>query len=258
MKRNEFKTRAASFAIGFAMLIGLGLMMNTTAQAQYRQDDYRHDRDNWNRRGRWDDRRTKEYAYAFAYYVAYPEARETAYRRHGVDYDNVSGYRNDTTGYLYWMGDRNDYRSYYRKGFEQGWKDGQNGRSQRIERRDVERLLGDSLRNVYGHNWDRRNDNYRDNDRYSRYNRDQIIRIAEQNGYRSGYRHGEDDRNRRRGYDYDDSSDYRNALDGYRSEYGDRDFYRSAYRDGYKRGYDEGYRRNSGWGNRGNNRNWPF
>jgi hypothetical protein len=84
-----------------------------------------------------------------------------------------------------------------------------------------------------------------------------MYRIAQDNGYRDGLRQGQDDVNRRRRYDYNDDSRYRDASNGYRSEYGNRDAYRNAYREGFKRGYDEGYRRS------GNNRGgirlpWPF
>ena len=70
-----------------------------------------------------------------------------------------------------------------------------------------------------------------------------IYAIARQNGYRDGNRHGEQDRQRRLGFDYQHSSQYRIGLSGYRLGFGSRDRYRAAYREGYRRGYIEGFRR---------------
>ena len=87
-----------------------------------------------------------------------------------------------------------------------------------------------------------------DDDRRGIWARGRII--AHQNGYRDGIRHGAQDRQHRRRFDFADSNQYRVALSGYRFEYGSRDRYRDAYRESYRRGYIEGFRR-------GNNR-WPF
>jgi hypothetical protein len=205
------------------------------------------------RYGRWDRDREKRYAYLLGYHTAYNEGRDSrGYRANAKD---TAGYRQGTNGWLDWMGDLNTYRDSYRKGFEDGFKDGQNGRTRRYDRDDVERVLGRSLKDVYG---DDRYDRYRDRDRdrgrwddrrdrdeRGRYSRDELYRIAQQNGYRDGYRHGDDDRQRRRNFDYDHSSQYREALSGYQSQYGDRETYRQGYRDGYRRGYEDGYRHNA-------------
>ncbi len=276
MNRNRLIKRASG-AFLLTALFALSLA-TTTAQAQYRDDRYRDHRNrdgnygDRNYRGYWDKDRTKEYAFIFAYQYAYPEARYARERGYRVDHDDAPGYRNDVTGYLNWMGDRNVYRDYYRKGYELGWKEGQSNKNCRYERRDAERILGDSFRNVYGHNWDSRNqgyyddrygrdDRYRRNDRYDnddyrngRYDRNSVYRIAQENGYRDGLRRGEEDRNRRQDYDVDDWREYRDGTHGYRSEYGNRDQYKQAYRDGFRRGYDEGYRR----GRNGNSSRRPF
>jgi hypothetical protein len=70
-------------------------------------------------------------------------------------------------------------------------------------------------------------------------------RIAYDNGYREGRSHGEHDARDRRDYRVDRDGDYRHADDGYRREYGDRDFYRQSFRRGYEVGYREGYRRDN-------------
>jgi hypothetical protein len=99
-----------------------------------------------------------------------------------------------------------------------------------------------------------RNPQYRNNDEYSRgtVRRNEIVRIAQQNGYRDGFSHGRADRVRHRGFSFADSMQYRTALSGYRWGFGDRDFYRQVYREAYRRGYQEAFRR-GGFGGR-----WPF
>jgi hypothetical protein len=68
-------------------------------------------------------------------------------------------------------------------------------------------------------------------------------RVAYDNGYREGLRHGRDDGEHRRDFRVDRDGDYRHADDGYRREYGDKEFYRRAFRRGYETGYREGYGR---------------
>ena len=68
-----------------------------------------------------------------------------------------------------------------------------------------------------------------------------VERLAYDNGYREGFRHGERDAADRRGYRIDRDREYRNADSGYR--YGDRSAYRRFYRNGYEAGYAEGYNR---------------
>jgi hypothetical protein len=101
--------------------------------------------------------------------------------------------------------------------------------------------------------WDRdrgrgRRDRDRDDD--DRGDRTDIRRRALSVGYNEGYRAGRDDRARGRDFDYDDHSAYRDATSGYRSSYGDRDYYRSSFREGFREGYEDGYRNRSSRGGR--------
>jgi hypothetical protein len=253
--------------ITLAMMAGTGIATNPAAQAQWRNDGYgRNGRYN-DDQVRWPRERTKQYAYLLGYHNAYTEGKEAAGSGYRISYKDVQEYRAGTNGWLAWMGYLDSYKDSYRKGFEDGFKDGQSGRARRYGRDDVERALGDKLKNVYGG----RDDDY-DNDRWrrgrdrshddgggrdrrgGRYDRNEVYRIAQQNGYREGFHHGEDDRSHRRGYDYDHSSTYREATKGYGSEYGDRGVYQQGFRDGYRRGYDDGFR------GRANNsgQRWPL
>ena len=77
--------------------------------------------------------------------------------------------------------------------------------------------------------------------------RNEIIRVAQQNGYRDGLSEGRSDRFSHRRYNFSDSIQFRNAMSGYRWEFGDRELYRSTYRDAFRRGYEEAYQRGGYW-----------
>ena len=248
-----------SVVSGAALMLVFSVMLGASAQAQYR--DYRDNRDGqYGYQGQWSRERTRDYAFKLGYHTGYSEvrdARENGFRRSVRD---IPGYRNDTNGYLDVMRYRDDYRSSYRRGFEQAYQDFTNGRQRRYNRQDVERALGGNLKEVYRDDRYDRDDWYagrddrswrnRDRDRDGRYDRDrdgrndrtEVYRVAQQNGYREGLRQGQDDAYRRRGFNYENDSRYRDALSGYRSEYGNRDDYRRAFREGFRQGYEEGYR----------------
>lgn len=257
MKMNELRRKIGGAALMLAMMIGISIAASETAQAQYRDNDrYGRYEDN---NVRWSRDRERQYAFVLGYHNAYTEGRD---RGRSMDYRQSQTYRNNDNGYRPWMGDVNTYRDNYRRGAEAGFKDGESGRARRYDRQDVERLLGARMVDVYGESddngwWgDRDRDRGRGNGRWDDRgnNRNDAYRIAQQNGYRDGVRHGQEDRSRNRRFDSDNSSDYRDASRGYRSEYGNREAYRNAYRDGFRQGYDDGYRNN-----RNNSRfPWPF
>ena len=251
MKLHQFITKLGGTALTLGMLLSVGMV--STANAQRYEDRYGYGRND--NQVRWTKDRTRQYAYVLGYHQAYAEGEEARERGFRTNYRDSVTYRNDTNGWLAWMGYQNDYRTRYRDGARDGFNDGQNLRQRRYDRDDVEQALGGNLQRTYGDDWERydrrgrRND--RNDDRYGRTNRQEVFRIAEQNAYNDGFRHGQDDIRRNRGYNYSDSNEYRDALRGYRSEYGDREIYRQGYREGYQRGYNEGYRNTS-------NRRWPW
>lgn len=102
-------------------------------------------------------------------------------------------------------------------------------------------------------------DDYRNDDDDNRYRRNrrnsnnggyygsaEARRRAQEIGYEEGYRAGQDDRARGRGYDLDSHSTYRDATAGYNNSYGDIENYRNNFREAYRRGYEEGYRNRDG------------
>lgn len=236
---------------GAALALVLTLGVTTAANAQYRDYGGRYDS-----RSPWTKQRMEEYGLRLGYHTAYTDsqrAQESYGRR--IDYKDTQAYRDGMNGWLDYMGDRDDYRRAFRRGYEMGWKEFLAGRDRRYDREHVEAILG---RSVHDEDPYYRNDPYnrdgRYNDRYGRNDRNQAYRIAQQNGYNAGLQAGQNDQARRRAYNYNDDSEYRNGTRGYRSEYGDRNLYRQGFQEGYRRGYEEGYRNRNSRGRFP----WPF
>jgi hypothetical protein len=261
MNLTALKRRIGGFALMVAMMGVINIATTESVHAQWRNDRY----DNT---VRWPIQRMRQYAQMLGYHNAYSEGKEAAANGFRGSYRDMPGYRNSINGWLAWMGDANAYRDSYRRGYAEGFRDGQTGRNRRYRRADVERVLGGRMKDVYGGNdedyddnrWQRgrgqggwgRGDGWgRGND--GRFDRNEVLRIAQQNGYREGARHGQDDRARRRSFNYEDAREYRDASEGYRFEYGDRGLYQQGFRDGYRRGYEDAYR-----GRSTSNPRWPF
>src|SRR5215510_10680717 len=69
----------------------------------------------------------------------------------------------------------------------------------------------------------------------------EVERIAHQNGYHEGREAGEKDARRGRSFSFDRHGDWRDADEGYRREFGDREFYRHEFREGFRAGYADGF-----------------
>ena len=66
-----------------------------------------------------------------------------------------------------------------------------------------------------------------------------------EHGYRDGFHHGREDRERRAGYDFR-SDDYKHGDRSYEKYMGDKGRYKNGYREGYQAGYDDAYNSRSG------------
>lgn len=102
--------------------------------------------------------------------------------------------------------------------------------------------------------------NWRDNDRWNQDRRGrgrgwdgypnwgsnyELRQTALNAGYNAGVREGRNDRNRRRGYGYNDFgrfSSYRSADRDYNGRFGDRELYRRYFRMAFENGYADGLR----------------
>lgn len=99
---------------------------------------------------------------------------------------------------------------------------------------------------------DRRDDrNDRNDDRYDR-NRNNIFRVARQNGFRDGQSEARDDRRDRDRNNPQKSNEYKRATNGYYSGLGNKNAYKNAYRQAFLEGYNSVNNRN---GRGRNNRN---
>jgi len=244
MNMNSIKKSFIGTAVGLIMMLGVTI---ATANAQYRDyDNSRSYRDSWTRE------RTQDYAFKLGYHSAYSEANEARNNEFRGSPRDLPGYRNDGNGYLAYMNYLQDYRAAYRRGFEAGARDAFAGRERRYGRTEVEQVLGQRLPDAYPSDGNYRDSDWRDRDGRDRDWRDNgdrrndwrnVDTIAQRNGYQDGVRRGEQDRFRRAPFGYQASSEYHNALSGYRAEFGNRDRYREAYREGFRRGYNDGLQR---------------
>jgi len=148
MKFENFNKKILGAVFTFAMLLGVGLAANVTANAQYPQyptDPYRRDRDYRNQQRRNDDWRNRNGRQNDGYgnYGGSFQLRQTALnagfnegvkagrddRRHGRRYEfrDSSGYQRANKDYSSRLGDRGIYQAYFREGFEHGYADGYQG-----------------------------------------------------------------------------------------------------------------------------------
>jgi hypothetical protein len=89
---------------------------------------------------------------------------------------------------------------------------------------------------------DRNNDQYRRDGNWDRYGNyggsSELRRTALNAGYNEGIRAGNEDRRKRRQSNYQNSSAYRTATQGYNSRLGDRELYRRYFREAFENGYN--------------------
>lgn len=133
-------------------------------------------------------------------------------------YERDSIYRAGDRGYESSWGNRDAYRTEFRRGFAAGYRQGFDDMRVRLDRRDNDRDQRDRR-------WGR---GYQE--------------PATARGYADGYDKGRDDGRDRDRYDPVRHSDYREADNGYKREYGSKEAYQNNYRTGFRQGYEDGYR----------------
>jgi hypothetical protein len=69
----------------------------------------------------------------------------------------------------------------------------------------------------------------------------QIERVAYDRGFHEGLEAGDKDARKGRRYEPYRHDDWRDADEGYRRSYGDREFYRRSFRSGFEAGYSQAY-----------------
>lgn len=167
MKLNGLRRAISGAALTFAVMFGITIGLSSSAQAQYRDYNGGYNNGQYGYQ-QWPRERVRDYALKLAYHNAYTEAERARSSRYRVSYRDMPGYRNDSNGYLSWMGYESDYRSAYRRGYEMGFNEGLQGRSRRYDRNDVERVLGSDLQRTYDDNPYNDRNGYNDRDRRDR------------------------------------------------------------------------------------------
>ena len=222
----------------FSLLIGIGIVLGTTVQAQYQDDRYNRDRNNVNQNGRgrdWDrydnyggSMELRRTALNAGYNEGVKEGRKDRGNGNRTQQRNLSSYQKATKDYSPRLGDRELYRRYFREAFEDGYN-----------------------AEVYGRdNRDRRNNNAdynqgrggRNSDGYGNYGGSFNLRQTALNaGFDEGVKQGREDRKSRNANGYQRQSTYQKATKDYSSGLGDRDAYQRYFREAYEHGYADGY-----------------
>ena len=152
-----------------------------------------------------------------AYDIGYREgaARGELDARDGFEfnYDRNSTYRSAELGYDKKLGTKDAFRTDFRRGFAAGY------------------------RTSYERTASRRDDRWGRRPPPRGYQEPAVAR-----GYSEGYDKGLDDGKDHDRYDPVRHSDYRDADEGYKREYGSKDAYKNNYRAGFRQGYEDGYR----------------
>lgn len=153
MKLNHFGKKIMGGVFALSLIFGIGMAMQSTVHAQYRNDQYPRDRNDQNR-NRNDDRdrdRERGQRHRGRNWDGYPnwggsfELRQTALNagynegikqgrndarrrdRGGYGYQNSSAYQKATKDYSSRLGDKELYRRYFREAFPNGYDDGMRG-----------------------------------------------------------------------------------------------------------------------------------
>lgn len=187
--------------------------------------------------------------YDNGYRMGIAQGERDAIARRDYDYQRDRAYRDADSGWTGY-GDREWYRSQFRRGYTEGYRLG------------YERYA----RGGYGSGPSQRDDprwgrspgypggGY-PGERYG-YPGASYGRIAFDRGYRDGREEGVEAGRKSDHYDPYREKDYRKGENGYERRYGSKDDYKQQYRDGFVAGYERGYRDARGGYNRGGG--WPW
>lgn len=229
MKADKLKRGIGGSVLTLGLLFGLIAISGSTSQAQYR-----------NRDGYGYGQNVYRIAADQGYRDGIERGSKDARDRERFNPDNASQYKKATNGYRSEYGNKDAYKQAYREGFRRGYDAGF-------------RQYNNSGNGGYYPNDD---PYYGNNDPYGRnggYGRNDVGYAAQEQGYRDGLNQGAEHARDGKRYDPQGTRRYKNADEGYRSEYGNKDEYRRVYRDSFVRGYEEGYRRDYRGNTGGNN-----
>jgi hypothetical protein len=152
MKWNSLKRKVAGIAFIFTILLGSGMIFETTAQAQYRDRNWERNRDDrrdrdWNRRQQnerarqWERERRNRDAYVYRAPRTWPYGSYGNYGRSGIggssNYEVQKGYRDgldrgqedardrksfNPNNSSHYRSGNGAYREGFRRGYDQGYR----------------------------------------------------------------------------------------------------------------------------------------
>jgi hypothetical protein len=156
MKTNLLTKRLMGIFFGISLLLGIGMVSASEAQAQWPNPNWQREQDRrqrqWEREQRrrqrqaqrdwrYDDRyrpndnlpyyggsfQLRQTALNAGYNEGIKEGRKDRNNRERFEYRDEEDYRNANTDYSSRLGDRSLYQQYFRQGFANGYSDGYRG-----------------------------------------------------------------------------------------------------------------------------------
>lgn len=120
MKLNYSSKRTGGYLLAFFLLFGIITVASSSAQAQWRDDRYRGDRD-WNNRNRQNGLQVaQQQGYSYGMNVGAADAQ----RGQSYNPQRSRYYRDGSQGFSSYYGNRGQYRQVFRNAFLQGYREG--------------------------------------------------------------------------------------------------------------------------------------
>lgn len=120
MKLNYSSKKTGGYLLAFFLLFGIITVASSSAQAQYRDDRYRRDRD-WQYRNRQNNLQVaRQQGYSWGMNVGAADAQ----RGQSFNPQRSRYYRDGSQGYSSAYGNRGQYRQIFRDAFLQGYREG--------------------------------------------------------------------------------------------------------------------------------------
>jgi hypothetical protein len=242
MRIRQAKYSFGRTALVLSLLLGIGMAVNATAQAQTQDDRYSKDRyrgngqsnqrgRNWERYGNYGgSSQLRETALNAGYNEGVIEGRRTRETGRGADVTGQGTYQRATKDYTRSLGDRELYRKYFREAFEDSYN------AERYSQMADDRDRDDDRDNS------RRDRRRRNADGYGNFGGSfQLRQTALNAGFNEGVKQGRVDRSKKRDAGYKDRDTYLKATKDYSSRLGDRETYQRYFREAYDHGYLDGH-----------------
>lgn len=120
MKLNYSGKRTGGYLLAFFLLFGIITVASSSAQAQWRDDRYRRDRD-WEYRNRQNGLQVaRQQGYSYGMNVGAADAQ----RGQSYNPQRSRYYRDGSQGFNSYYGNRGQYRQVFRSAFLQGYREG--------------------------------------------------------------------------------------------------------------------------------------